>query len=283
MDPLLGEVTPAASNILGVLYFGCLYGLTGHLQVHHRMLRSARVPIPLFGSLGCRWLFSDGRQIRVSTQRCRRFPRVWPKLSCVCARCHHRSDEPHLHCNLHHAGVKARLRRDESEPKGSMQGWWAHFASQSFVDRNFCPVARDDHPPPLFLSLSLSPTPSLPLSLLKAIPEMFEWKRHFERERAAGMYSTGAYWLVSQKEKSRNFPRNVRAIITIRRPEHECPPPSGTPAVLKTLIGWTEDCSKSMDLFHSTFRDSRIGFGRCEFLMVVMETSLGIRAIPIVS
>eukprot|EP00752_Nemacystus_decipiens_P008555 g7642.t1 len=32
---------------------------------------------------------------------------------------------------------------------------------------------------------------------LQAIPEIFEWKRHLERERAAGMYSTTVYWLVS--------------------------------------------------------------------------------------
>lgn len=34
VDPLIQDVTPAASNVLGILYFGCLYGLTGHLQVH---------------------------------------------------------------------------------------------------------------------------------------------------------------------------------------------------------------------------------------------------------
>ncbi|CAN0126121.1 unnamed protein product, partial [Ectocarpus fasciculatus] len=32
VDPLIQDVTPAASNVLGILYFGCLYGLTGHLQ-----------------------------------------------------------------------------------------------------------------------------------------------------------------------------------------------------------------------------------------------------------
>ncbi|CAN0429715.1 unnamed protein product [Ascophyllum nodosum] len=32
---------------------------------------------------------------------------------------------------------------------------------------------------------------------LEAIPDMFEWRRHFERERVAGMYSTTVYWLVS--------------------------------------------------------------------------------------
>eukprot|EP00904_Undaria_pinnatifida_P002533 jgi/Undpi1/12280/HiC_scaffold_5.g01956.m1 len=32
---------------------------------------------------------------------------------------------------------------------------------------------------------------------LQAIPDIFEWKRHSERERAAGMYSTTVYWLVS--------------------------------------------------------------------------------------
>ena len=33
IDPVVGDVTPAASNLLGILYFGTLYGLTGHLQV----------------------------------------------------------------------------------------------------------------------------------------------------------------------------------------------------------------------------------------------------------
>lgn len=33
IDPVVGDVTPKASNLLGILYFGTLYGLTGHLQV----------------------------------------------------------------------------------------------------------------------------------------------------------------------------------------------------------------------------------------------------------
>lgn len=30
----------------------------------------------------------------------------------------------------------------------------------------------------------------------QAITDMFEWKIHFERERATGLYSSTAYWLV---------------------------------------------------------------------------------------
>lgn len=40
VDPLMNDVTPKASNVMGILYFGMLYGLTGHLQVRGSALRS---------------------------------------------------------------------------------------------------------------------------------------------------------------------------------------------------------------------------------------------------
>lgn len=33
IDPLLNDVTPGASNIMGLLYFGTMFGATGHLEV----------------------------------------------------------------------------------------------------------------------------------------------------------------------------------------------------------------------------------------------------------
>lgn len=33
IDPLLNDVTPEASNIMGLLYFGTMFGATGHLEV----------------------------------------------------------------------------------------------------------------------------------------------------------------------------------------------------------------------------------------------------------
>ncbi|CAM9627144.1 unnamed protein product, partial [Sphacelaria rigidula] len=42
IDPLTGDVTPAASNVLALLYFAVLYGLTGHMQAIPEMFQSKR-------------------------------------------------------------------------------------------------------------------------------------------------------------------------------------------------------------------------------------------------
>lgn len=48
------DVTPAASNVLGILYFGTLYGLTGHLQVCGCLIgASGKLPVACrFGGKG---------------------------------------------------------------------------------------------------------------------------------------------------------------------------------------------------------------------------------------
>lgn len=60
IDPLLGDVTAAASNILGLLYFATLYGLTGHLQVCLCLLFAVFARRFALFSFGCRGRGGEG-------------------------------------------------------------------------------------------------------------------------------------------------------------------------------------------------------------------------------
>ena len=42
VDALTNDVAPKASNVMGILYFGMLYGLTGHLQVRCSAMHAIR-------------------------------------------------------------------------------------------------------------------------------------------------------------------------------------------------------------------------------------------------
>eukprot|EP00903_Cladosiphon_okamuranus_P016410 g15131.t1 len=94
---------------------------------------------------------------------------------------------------------------------------------------------------------------------LQAIPEIFEWKRHLERERAAGMYSTTVYWLVSSTV---NLPVILAGYVVYL---NVCYWPLGLPA----------EFVKFMVFATINFMAALIGYSLAQTLSAAMDTPQG--------
>ena len=188
---MVRDVTAEASNLLGILYFGTLYGLTGHLQV-----TATGTSIP-----ACSWSIhpsvclsvvcgsSVHRPVCLPCRSIRRFARSFCLVDIASGSRYRPSRESLvfvfwillllllllllwlllllLHLKL--------LRLFVSTLSGPVAFAYALFAPDVLPLLCFAVACALD---------------------VQAIPEIFEWKRHLERERAAGMYSTTVYWLV---------------------------------------------------------------------------------------